>query len=322
MYDVFLLKNDMHRMSKHTEESLGAEQTGLVISYFGSSVAVEANDGQVFQCHLRRNQELPVVGDRVRWQAQADNTGIILSIEPRLTLLSRGDGRGQSKPIAANIDAMVVVMAPPPIFSEYLVDRYLIAAELLHIQPILVINKIDLLDEAGQAAVRQCVLPYCHIPYEVVLSSTYTADGLQALTHVLKDKTAVLVGPSGVGKSSIISAIGGEAIRTTEVSAKGAGKHTTTATRLYHLEQGGYLIDSPGVREFNLWKVTKKEVLAGFKEFQSYLGNCRFRDCQHVAEPGCAVQEAVKAGKISAHRYANYQALMKEANKTEQNKYL
>lgn len=307
-------------MPKQNEHFIEPGQMGLVISYFGSSVAVEADNGQVFQCHLRRNQELPVVGDRVRWQKEADNTGIIQSIEPRRTLLSRGDARGKVKPIAANVDAMVVVMAPPPIFAEYLVDRYLIAAELLNIQPILVLNKADLLSDTLKSEALLRLEPYRLIPYAVILASTYTADGLQALREELKDKTAVLVGPSGVGKSSIISAVGGEAIRTTEVSPKGAGKHTTTATRLYHLPQGGQLIDSPGVREFNLWNISKEEVLRGFKEFQPFLRGCRFRDCQHVIEPGCEVQEALKNGKISAQRYASYQELMKEAH-AKQNKY-
>src|SRR5262245_12179918 len=134
MYDVFLSKR-YKKMSKFNQSQLG-----LVISYFGSSVAVEAEDGQVFQCHLRRNQELPVVGDSVRFES-----GTVLSIEPRNTLLTRGDSRGKTRIIAANIDMILIVMSPPPIFSEYLIDRYLAAAELLKIQPVLVLNKSDLL---------------------------------------------------------------------------------------------------------------------------------------------------------------------------------
>ncbi len=294
---------------------------GLVISYFGSSVAVEAEDGQVFQCHLRRNQEIPVVGDRVEWQLEADNTGTIIRVLDRRSLLARGDAHGKTKPIAANVDTIVIVMAPPPIFSEYLVDRYLVAAELLKIQPILVLNKADLLDDTSRQGAMERLEPYRRIPYSVVLSSIMTADGLQELGGHLKGKTAVLVGPSGVGKSSIIAALGnGEAIRIGEVSPKGAGKHTTTATRLYHLPQGGSLIDSPGVREFNLWQVSKKEVLQGFKEFETFLSGCKFRDCLHVVEPGCEVQAAMMSGKISAQRYASYQELIKEAD-SYKNKY-
>lgn len=293
------------------------EQQGLVISYFGSSVAVEADDGQVFQCHLRRNQALPVVGDRVRFYLEKGETGVITGIEPRQSLLARGDARGHMKPIAANLDAMLIVMAPPPIFSEYLVDRYLIAAELLHIQPMIVLNKVDLLDQSTQQMALTRLAPYQQIPYPVVLSSIYDNASLKALETLLSGKTAVLVGPSGVGKSSLIAKFAtAESIKIGDVSAKGAGKHTTTATRLYHLSQGGNLIDSPGVREFNLWPVARQDILRGFKEFQPFLGGCKFRDCQHRAEPGCAVQAAVADGKISPQRFANYQTLIKEIQTT------
>ena len=134
---------------------------------------------------------------------------------------------------------------------------------------------------------------------------------------MLKDKSAVLIGPSGVGKSSIIAALAEDQdIAINEVSTKGIGKHTTTATRLYTLPNGASLIDSPGVREFNLWPVSPVDLIKGFPEFQPYLGQCKFRDCLHAVEPHCAVQEAVANGKISAERYANYQTLMKKtANK-------
>ncbi|EKD70051.1 MAG: hypothetical protein ACD_46C00658G0004 [uncultured bacterium] len=286
--------------------------SGLIISYFGNSVAVEADDGQVFQCHLRRNQELPVVGDRVEWVLGQGNTGTIEAILPRKSLLARGDARGKMKPIAANIDAIVIVMAPPPIFTEYLVDRYLIAAELLKIQPIIVINKIDLLDEKGKNKAHLLLDPYRKIGYPIVFSSVFIEDGLEDLKQVLQKKLAVLVGPSGVGKSSIIAALSeGLLIRIGDVTGKGIGKHTTTATRLYHLPNGGSLIDSPGVREFNLWPIKKQEILASFHEFDAYKNECKFRDCSHLVEPGCAVQAAVSHDKISAKRYSNYQELMK-----------
>lgn len=299
-------------MPKSTENNEQTEQPGLVISYFGNSVAVEAADGQVFQCQLRRNQDLPVVGDKVLWRLAPSGTGTVSQILPRQSWLARGDNRGQSKPIAANVDCMLIVMSPPPIFSAYLVDRYLIAAELLGIHPILVLNKVDLLDEPAKDNAMGHLQPYLNVPYPVVLSSACRQDGLTELMAALANKTAVLVGPSGVGKSSIIGALGVNEIKVGEVSAKGAGRHTTTATRLYHLSGGANLIDSPGVREFNLWPVTTQEVWRGFKEFHQYTG-CRFRDCQHLAEPGCAVQTAVADGKISHERYASYQVLMKEA---------
>ncbi|SRR5579883_763659 len=306
-------------MQKVNENNQASIRSGLVISYFGNSVAVEAEDGQVFQCHLRRNQELPVVGDTVHWQLETGNTGTITAITPRRSLLSRGDGRGRAKPIAANLDIMMIVMAPPPIFSEYLVDRYLVAAELLRMQPMIVMNKSDLLTEATRPAAEKCLEAYRHIPYPVVLSSIYLKEGLRALAEQLQGKTSVLIGPSGVGKSSIIAMLTeGESIRIGDVSSKGAGKHTTTATRLYHLPQGGNLIDSPGVREFNLWRISPQEVLRGFREFEPFLSGCKFRDCRHVAEPDCAVRMAIDHGKISPQRYASYQELMKEANENNQ----
>ena len=294
---------------------------GQVISYFGNSVAVEAEDGQVFPCHLRRNQALPVVGDWVQWIYEGENQGIIQSIEPRSSLLFRGDARGKTKSIAANVDIMMIVMAPSPIFSEYLVDRYLVAAEILNIKPILVINKIDLLDEESKQKLSTSLQSYYKIPYSVLLTSIYKSESLSDISLALQDKTAVLVGPSGVGKSSLISILSKDEIRTKAVSPKGAGKHTTTATRLYHLPYGGQLIDSPGVREFNLWPVEPSEILRGFKEFQPYLSGCKFRDCQHLVEPGCGVQEAVKNGKVSEQRYTSFQALIREANERQKNKY-
>jgi ribosome biogenesis GTPase / thiamine phosphate phosphatase len=288
------------------------QQSGLVISYFGNSVAVEVAGGQVVQCHLHRNQELPVVGDRVHWQFENSETGSVIEILPRKSVLARGD-RGKRKPIAANIDLMAVVMAPPPIFSTYLVDRYLVAAELLQIAPLIVVNKSDLLTSTSQQVLDEALVPYQQVPYPIILSSVYKDTGLAELSAFLANKTAVLVGPSGVGKSSIISALAESDIRTSHVSPKGAGKHTTTATRLYHLPRGGNLIDSPGVREFHLWQIEKPEVLHAFRDFNEYAPDCRFRDCQHLAEPGCAVQKAVADGRIASQRYASYQALMATA---------
>lgn len=301
-------------MANNKDNKPAADRSGLVISYFGSSVAVEADDGQIYQCHLRRNQELPVVGDRVRWQLEKDNTGTISSIEPRKTTLTRGEAHGKSKPLAANVDAMVIVMAPPPIFSEHLVDRYFVAAELLKIKPVLVINKRDLLNTDTMQATEKRLQVYRDITYPVVLTCAISGDGLSDLAKELNNKISVFMGPSGVGKSSIISRFVQTDIPVRDVSPKGAGKHTTTATRLYHLPQGGSLVDSPGLRDFALWQIDKNDVLHGFREFQPFLNQCKFRDCQHIAEPGCSVQAAVNDGRISPQRYESYKELLKQAN--------
>lgn len=306
-------------MPKKQEKSHAPEQLGLVISYYGSTVSVETPDGRIVPCHLRRNQNLPVVGDEVGWRPEDnDATGIVTRILPRRSMLGRADSRGRIKPIAANIDVMVIVMAPLPVFSAYLVDHYLVAAELLKIQPVLVINKADLLKADARKVMDDVLGIYRDIPYPVVLSSIYAEDGLVELTDVLRGKRGVLVGPSGVGKSSLITALGSlEDVKVGEVTPRGAGKHTTTATRFYHLDGGGSLIDSPGVREFNLWPITKAEVLTGFREFQGHLSGCRFRDCTHAVEPGCTVQQAVADGKISPERFKSYQELLKQSIKPD-----
>jgi len=301
-------------MSKPIEQQQLPGQPGLVISYFGNSVAVLAENGQVIPCHLRRNQMLPVVGDHVIWQmAETGEGAIILEIKPRRSLLARGDQHGKKQPLAANVDKLVIVMAPPPIFSEYLLDRYLVAAELLHIAPVIVLNKVDLLDAHTQPLCEQRLAIYRRIPCPVVLTSALRGEGLSALSALLSGQLAVLVGPSGVGKSSIIMALGHEqAIKTGTVSDKGSGKHTTTATRLYQLPQDVSLIDSPGVREFNLWPVNQPELLQGFTEFSPFLNQCKFRDCQHYLEPGCGLQAAVAQGQVSPTRLASYHTLLKD----------
>lgn len=284
---------------------------GVVIAYFGNSVSVETADAQIVQCLLLRNQPLPVVGDQVLFQLN-DTSGTILEILPRRSLLSRGDGKGKIKPIAANIDLLFIVMAPPPVFSEYLIDRYLVAAELLNIPAVIVLNKIDLLDQNTYDQAIKRLDIYAKISYPVILSSIFLKDGLQGISDFLSNKTAVLLGPSGVGKSSIIAFLGKqEDIPVGEVSAKGAGKHTTTGTRLYHLPHGGHLIDSPGVREFNLWMIKKEDLLKGFREFQQFLHQCKFRDCLHIAEPKCTIKAAVAEDKIAQERYTSYQELLK-----------
>src|SRR3990167_3700914 len=175
----------MHNLNENNHTG---NRRGLVISYFGKSVAVEA-DGMIYQCHLRRNQDLPVVGDEVVWREDGPESCIVVSILPRRSLLTRGDNHKQAKPIAANVDALVIVMAPPPIFSDYLVDRYVAAAELLAIQPVIVLNKSDLMDKAANQVANQRLDPYRAVPYPVVLTSIYEKKSLLDLGEVLQQKT-------------------------------------------------------------------------------------------------------------------------------------
>lgn len=288
---------------------------GLVIAYFGNSVAVEAADGQVFQCQLRRNQALPVVGDIVIFEQSGNETVSISNILPRKSVLTRGDSRGkaETKPIAANVDQVVIVMATLPRFSDYLLDRYLIACQLVGIASVIVLNKMDLLTADELKNIDDELQTYQSIGFPVIESSAICPQGLDKLKMYLTNKQSVLVGPSGVGKSSIIAAISPEAsLKIGEVSHKGIGKHTTTATRLYHIPEGGSLIDSPGVREFGLWKVTEEEIHRGFPEFKNSAGRCKFRDCKHLKEPGCFVKQQIEEGEISQKRWESYQLLMND----------
>lgn len=296
------------------DKNYQSNREGLIISHFGQSVIVENAAGEIVTCQLHRNQDQIVVGDRVLWSCGQSETGVIVDILPRKSLLYRGDGRDKTKPIAANIDLMLIVMAPPPIFSEYLIDRYLVASELVQIPAMIILNKIDLLDETGLTQMNQHLEPY-QANYPVMRTCIYQHETLATLALQLKDKVGVLIGPSGVGKSSIISALSQHDIKTQAVNPKGGGKHTTTATRLYHLKDGGALIDSPGVREFNLWSVSEQDILRGFKEFEPYLGACKFRNCHHKVEPGCAIREAKAAGKINAKRYEIYCQLLENIGK-------
>lgn len=294
------------------EKLTGNEREGLLIAHFGATAEVEDANGHVFRCHLRKNSEPVITGDHVLWQMENDQSGIVVAHKPRRSLLSRPEGPKKSKLIAANIDAMIIVSAPPPILSEYLIDRYLVAAENLQITPVILLNKMDLLDEKNYQAIAERLSCYEKMNYRVIFSSARTIGGLDKLNEFLRNKTCVLVGTSGVGKSSIIAKLAPEhAVVVGDTSAAGLGKHTTTSTRLYHLSHGGNLIDSPGIREFSLWNMPKNDILKGFRDFLPFLNECKFRDCHHQKEPGCALQKAVAENKISPARFASYLEMIK-----------
>lgn len=290
----------------------GSEKEGLLIAHYGANAEIQDEYGKVIYCHIRKNLEPVITGDRVLWQPEPDNTGVIVGCLPRKSLLAHPGKHGKSKPVAANIDAMIIVTAPATL-SEHLLDRYLIAAENLKIAPIILLNKMDLLDKHNKEDIEKRLAVYANIGYPLIYSSVVTKHGLSDLNKFLQDKTSVLVGASGVGKSSIIdNFIPEEHVMIGETSNKGIGKHTTTSTRLYHLPHGGYLIDSPGVREFNLWHVNFDELLHGFVEFRKYFGHCKFRDCKHMREPHCAIQTAAQQHEISMSRLESYKQLMHE----------
>jgi ribosome biogenesis GTPase / thiamine phosphate phosphatase len=280
---------------------------GRVLTRFGAELIIEDEHGSRHRCTTRRRLQDAVCGDRVCWKPGDTGNPVVTEILPRRNLLKRLDPRGQIRPVAANIDKVVLVCARRPLPQWPLVDRYLVAIEALEAAAVLVINKADL-DEGAES--RNVAL-YRRLGYPVIRTSVTTGQGLDELRGHLKDATSVLVGQSGVGKSSLIQALlPGEELRIGDLSeATGEGRHTTTAARLYHLPGGGHLIDSPGVRDFSPPPLEPDALAHGFVEFRPHLGHCRFHNCVHDQEPGCAIKAAVDSGQITKERYGSYLAL-------------
>ncbi|MEK8098554.1 small ribosomal subunit biogenesis GTPase RsgA [Morganella morganii] len=302
------------------EDSLfGEAQEGQVISRFGQHADIEAADGSVQRCNLRRTIKSLVTGDRVVWRAALQNNeegrvnGIVEAVHERESVLTRPDFYDGIKPIAANINQIVIVSAILPELSLNIIDRYLVACETLGVEPLIVLNKIDLLNDESRDQVNDLMNIYRNIGYRVLEVSGYTNEGIDALTAALAGRISIFAGQSGVGKSSLLNTLLPENadILVNNVSdVSGLGQHTTTASRLYHFPHGGDVIDSPGVREFGLWHLTPELVTQGYTEFRDYLGGCKFRDCKHGDDPGCALREAVENGEISAERFENYHRIL------------
>ncbi|MCL4121240.1 UNVERIFIED_CONTAM: hypothetical protein GTU68_036770 [Idotea baltica] len=295
---------------------LGEERLGLVIAHFGVQIEIEALEGdtqnRTFRCYRRANLPALVTGDQVVWRPGQDNEGVITALLPRTSILCRPDTQGQLKPTAANISLMVIVFAPTPEPYTNLIDRYLIAAEHANIRPLLLLNKADSISTNNKDKIEGILNLYAKLGYSTLKVSAQTGEGIEAFKDQLSKKTSVFVGQSGVGKSSLINRLLPEA--NTRVGAlstyTGKGTHTTTTARLFHFPREGKLIDSPGIREFTLSHVTINEITAGFIEFKNYIGRCRFRNCQHSHEPGCALRQAVDAGLIPLERMNNYHSII------------
>lgn len=302
------------RKSESNSESahLGEQQEGRVISRFGKHAIVEDKQFNNHRCHIRRTVSSVVCGDHVLFRASESedsrDRGIIEVVLDRKSTLTRPDYYDGVKPIAANIEQIIVVSAIEPALSTHIIDRYLVACEHAEIHPLLVINKIELLSKEEREVVAQSLAVYQHIGYEVILLSCDTQEGIDELSLKLIDKVSVFVGQSGVGKSSIINQLLPQAAEPVgEISDNsGLGKHTTTASKLLHFTKGGELIDSPGVREFGLWHLDIETLTNGFIEFRDYLGGCKFSDCKHRNDPGCLITDAVEKGEISRIRYESY----------------
>lgn len=306
------------RLETKMDENLSnfsSPRDGVVVSRFGKSADVEDNAGIIYRCSIRRTLPSLVTGDKVLWREslEPNTNGIIEAVHPRHSELVRPDFYDGVKPVAANVDQIVIISAVLPELSFNIIDRYLVACEATKIKPIIVLNKIDLLDKQKKQEIEQQFLIYTKIGYQVLFVSCQSQQGIESLQKVLDGKISILVGQSGVGKSSIINLLlpHNQATLTGEVSEiSGLGQHTTTSTRLYHLPNGGDIIDSPGIREFGLWHLEPEQVIAGFVEFDDYLGGCQFRDCNHLDTPGCLLQKAVAQGGIAPSRLDNYHRIL------------
>jgi ribosome biogenesis GTPase len=306
-------KRDASAEEALTAGNLGAEREGLVVAHYGTQVMVESAPGESQRCHMRANLEGLVTGDKVIW-CEGEPTGVVVAQVSRDSVLSRPDSQGRLKPVAANIDQIIIVLAPLPEPHANLIDRYLVAAETVGIEPVILLNKTDLLtDNPEQLAKIDTMLAiYPDLDYQVLRASCKTTDGMAELFAALEGRTSVFVGQSGVGKSSLVNVLLPDVdLRVGALSANtNKGTHTTTTAQLFHLPTGGTLIDSPGIREFGLWHMSRKEIEAGFREFRPFLGSCKFRDCIHEQEPQCALLEAAECGKITPGRLANYRHMV------------
>ena len=281
-------------------------ERGIVVARHLRHVTVEGEDGRRRICKTAQRRLQPIVADDVEWRPEPDGTGTVTRILERKTTLTRVDSRGRCELVAANLSQLVVVVAyaPPP--DWFVVDHYLAAAELADLDALIVLNKIDLGDEP--ITHLDC---YRRAGYSVVTASAQEGRGVDALLDALRGTRSVLVGQSGVGKSSLLNALLGDTVQETgELTGKGRhGRHTTSSAVLYRLPNGAEIVDSPGVRGYAPYIEDPVSVQRGFREFRERLGSCRFDDCRHLAEPDCAVKAALDAGEICRKRYESYARL-------------
>lgn len=301
-----LSEQQQRRIARRRESSSGQAQSGIIISHFGRQLEVEDASGKVVRCHARANLPQLVTGDHISWEPDEAAGGVVVGLEPRRNEFGRADAGGRFRPIASNIDQVLLVFATVPETEMSVIDRYLVAIEKLGLDCVLALNKIDLLP-ANPPVLERMAEIYRALEIELFQVSALTGAGIDQLGQRLRGQTAVVVGQSGVGKSSLLNRFGKDVLA--EVGDLNAGRrggtHTTTAARLFHLP-GFDLIDSPGVREFGLGHLEPAAVLDGFVELRSLADRCKFRDCSHRVEPGCAILAAAEAGDISNERLRSY----------------
>tara|TARA_B110000444_G_scaffold259623_1_gene303947 strand:+ start:952 stop:1959 length:1008 start_codon:yes stop_codon:yes gene_type:complete len=327
-----LSKQQLARISQNQRKELGQERAdsddaqtslekcnGLVISHYGQHVDVESlladDEGRLIRCTQRSNLPKLVTGDLVVWSDDGADGGVILALGQRRNCFGRPSPDGQFRAMAANIDSVLVVFASSPTPHVSLIDRYLVAIEQLQLTAVLVLNKLDLLEQEDLLELDNILSSYKNIGYPVYKVSAQDGRGMDELEQALATQTTILVGQSGVGKSSLLNKLSNGNL--TEVAPLSEtwdrGTHTTTTSSLYHMP-GFDLIDSPGIREFGLGHIDKQQVFEGFIEFRPFAGSCKFRDCSHRTEPGCAIQAALKTGQIAVERVESYFRIVDSLN--------
>ncbi len=292
--------------------SFDASESGRVIARKGPVVTVETANG-VFDCEGRGPGKKAVVGDIVRYALGCETglaEGLVTAIADRKNALVRSDALSRKpQALAANVDRLYIVVALEPPMRPGLIDRYLVAAHAQGFEASIVYNKWDLVDDPElEDEIREDLEIYPDLGYPVYFASAENGEGLDALKRALAGECSIFVGHSGVGKTSLLNKLApGLDLRVQDLSpASGRGQHTTTAAALFHLPSGGDLIDSPGIRGFGLWEMDPDELRLHFVEFADFAEECRFHNCRHLAEPGCAIKAAVARQEISKSRYASY----------------
>lgn len=297
---------------------------GLVIASHGNRITIEDDGRQRWQCHTHRSQGRIVCGDRVRWEPKSAGNAVVTERLPRRTELVRAGENGKSQLLCANIDQIVIVNDGGRRDGDLhlpLIDHHLVGAELIGIPAAIVINKLDLVDDPALEVIEARLEPYRRIGYPCLLVSAQSGRNMDALRALLAGRNSILVGESGVGKSSLINRlVPDQEARVGELTSDARhGRHTTTTTYLYHLESDGCIIDSPGVRAFTPCLTDYEQVASGFREFAPYVDRCRFRNCRHQGDAGCALDEAVAEGRIDAGRLERYRALCQAVDEQGKN---
>lgn len=282
---------------------------GVVVAGHGRHYLVRLDDGHLLPCFPRGKKSALACGDRVKVERTGRDQGVVVATAPRSSLLYRSDAF-REKLLAANVSQAVVVVATEPAFSDELVSRCLAAAEDQGIRGLIVLNKVDLEQRLEEA--RRRLAPFARAGYTVVELSARA--GAAALLPWLRGQTSILVGQSGMGKSTLVNALVPDAgAATREISgALDSGRHTTTLSRLYRLDRESFLIDSPGLQVFGLAHLRAATLEQAFAEFRPHLGLCRFRDCRHDREPGCGLRAAVDVGAVDPCRLEHYRSIRTE----------